>query len=183
MGGAIGIQKEGRGPRTAETATAIAALADFYREQGDTDKASEAYLRALEIRQKVLQPGDPVLIGNLDVVAGLHDADGDLDQALPLYAMALAQREKSLGESHPDVIENLLSLASSHQRSADLVEAERYYLRALAAQEKAFGANSAALVPTLDALVVVLSDLGRNSEATRLDSRARNLRSAATSSH
>ncbi|CAN0251232.1 unnamed protein product, partial [Ectocarpus sp. 4 AP-2014] len=75
--------------------------------QGKYTEADPLYLRAIEIRERVLGAEHPDLAISLGARGQLLNAQGKYEEAEPLYERSQAIREKVLGPEHPDVAVSL----------------------------------------------------------------------------
>jgi CHAT domain-containing protein/Tfp pilus assembly protein PilF len=112
---------------------------DRLHKAGNYAQAVPLAHRLLSIRERILEPSHPDLVGTIGNLAVLLEESGDLTGAEPLHRRALAIREKSLGPEHPDVALSLNNLGKFLQTKGDSIGAEPLYKRALSILEKARG--------------------------------------------
>jgi tetratricopeptide (TPR) repeat protein len=105
-------------------AVSLNNLAAVYHTQGKYGMAEPHYLRALEIRKRVLGDDHKDIASNLYNLAVLYSAKKDYDKAEGYYLQALAIREKALGDKHPDLQPILKSFAELMRRMDRPAEAE-----------------------------------------------------------
>ncbi len=117
-------------------------LGDFYRSQGVTDEAAEAYGMALGYARKLASeaPSDPVRMASLaGVLTGVGDAAQDearLDAAVEAYEEALEIRRQLAARDGTDTARRALSLAL--ERLGDVREDRGHRVRALDLYRESF---------------------------------------------
>ncbi len=142
------------------------------RRAGKYEEARPLAERALEIREKALEPDHPDVAGSLNDLAILYRNKGDYAKAEPLYQRSLAIREKALGPEHPDVAASLNNLAILYRLKGDYAKAEPLHQRALAIWEKALGLEHPDVVRSLDSLARLYEARGEMAQAIRFQTRA-----------
>jgi len=92
-------------------------------------QALAAHQRSLEVRETCLDPDDPSIAGNLQLLAGLHAQSGKLMTAEMLYRQSLDIYDaSSLDKTQPDVVARALySLAFFYQKHGKSVDVLFYY--------------------------------------------------------
>ncbi len=143
------------------------------------DDALPLLERALQIRQKTLAPGDPLVAQALNSAGNLYWRKGDYAKAEPLHQQALAITEKERGAEHPDVATALNSLANLYQSKGDYPRAESLYQRALAIREKAQGPEHPDVAAPLNNLSNLYREKGEYDKAEPLLQRALAIREKA----
>ncbi len=98
-------------------------------------------LRALSIRQQVLEANHPDTARTLNALGVLYFNQGKYQKAESLLQEALVIHEQVLWGEHPDVAQTLHNLANLYRTRGAYVEAEPFYLRALHIRETTLGAN------------------------------------------
>ena len=98
-------------------------------------------LKALSIRQQILEANHPDTARTLNDLGELFFNQGKYQEAEPLLQEALAIREQVLGGKHPDVAQTLYILASLYRAQGDYMKAEPFYLRALYVREATLGVD------------------------------------------
>ncbi len=86
-----------------QTAMWLNQLGMLYNLTGDYDKAEQAYLRSLEIKQKAKKPNSLPVAVTLLHLGDLYVTKGEFARAEPLLQQARDIRERALGPGHPDV--------------------------------------------------------------------------------
>jgi tetratricopeptide (TPR) repeat protein len=120
---------------------------------GRFSEATPLAERALEIREKALDPDHVAVALSLNVLAFLYDKQGRYADAEPLYKRALAITEKALGPGHPSVALSLTHLALLYKAQGRIADAELLHKRALAIVEKALGPDHPNVAPSITWLV------------------------------
>ena len=143
------------------------------------DDALPLLERALQIRQKTLAPGDPLVAQALNSAGNLYWRKGDYAKAEPLQQQALAITEKERGADHPDVATALNSLANLYHSKGDYSRAESLYQRALAIREKAQGPEHPDVAAPLNNLSNLYREKGEYDKAEPLLQRALAIREKA----
>jgi CHAT domain-containing protein/Tfp pilus assembly protein PilF len=148
--------------------------AEFLRlyRAGEYERARPPAERALEIREKTLDPGHSLIAASLNNLAVLHGSKGDYAKAEPLYQRALAIREKTLDPEHPDVATALNNIAELYRIIGDYAKAEPMYQRALAIREKSLGPDHSFVAATLNNLAILHGAKGDFARAELLWQRA-----------
>jgi CHAT domain-containing protein/Tfp pilus assembly protein PilF len=136
------------------------------------DEALPLLERALEIRQKTLSPGDPLVAQALNSAGNLYWRKADYAKAEPLYQQALAITEKERGAEHPDVATALNSLANLYHSKGDYPRAESLYQRALSIRETAQGPEHPDVAAPLNNLANLYREKGEYDKAEPLFRRA-----------
>ncbi len=135
-------------------------------------EAEPLFLKALAIREQVLDPDHPATALSLNNLAWLLLAQGRFGEAEPLARQALAIYEASLGRDHPSTAKSLHNLAWLLRAQGRFGEAEPLHRRALAILEQILGPDHPDTATSLYNLAVVFKDQGRNAEAEPLLRRA-----------
>jgi tetratricopeptide (TPR) repeat protein len=99
-------------------------------------KALEFELKALTIREKVLDKNHPHLATSYNNVSVIYISLGDLKKALEYGLKALAIYEKVLDKDHPDLATSYDNISQTYLNLKDLNKALEYGLKALVIREK-----------------------------------------------
>ena len=142
------------------------------RGAGKYDEALLSYERAVEISERVLEPGHPDVAVPINGLAILYYYEGDYAKAESLHQRALAIREKALGPNHPDVATSLNGLGNVYWNKGDYAKAESLHQRALAIREKALGPNHPDVAISLNNLGLLHHYTGDFAKAETLYKRA-----------
>jgi CHAT domain-containing protein len=159
-----------------EDARQLSEQSNGLRHNGQYEAAFTPAEQALEIREKLLGPEDPLVADSLHQIAILCDDTGDYKRAEPLNLRALRIREKKLGPDHPDVADSLFNLAWIYLVRQDYSKSESFYQRTLDIQEKAFGPEHPKVATTLNDFALFYHRRGDYEKAAELDERVLRIR-------
>jgi tetratricopeptide (TPR) repeat protein/transcriptional regulator with XRE-family HTH domain len=95
--------------------------------------------RALQLRERTLEPDSPEIAESLDDMACLLLHGGDRAGAAGFYGQALAIRERVMGPDHPATATSLNNMAVLLHGQGDLARARHLYERALSIDERMLG--------------------------------------------
>lgn len=104
---------EGKPKSHGELATALNALGEVLRNQGDLAKAEPVLRRSLQIRERLLGRNHPAIAESLDNLALVAQDRGDYSQAETLFLRDLKICERARGPKHFDVANALVCPAES----------------------------------------------------------------------
>jgi tetratricopeptide (TPR) repeat protein len=155
-------------------AVSLTNLSVVRRARGDTDGAIALQQEAVTIRERVQGPDAPDVATALNSLAGLHVARDDYDGAEPLLVRALAIREQALGASDRLTAQSVNNLALLYAAQGRSTDAEPLYQRAVAVFEQREARDDLAVA--LENYAALLDDIGRRTEATQMEDRARTVR-------
>lgn len=116
------------------------------------DEAIPLAKRALEIREKLLPPSDPLVLNALGNLGDLYNAKGDYKAAKKTFERLLTLQEQQFGPTDVKLASTLDRLAVIHYREGNVSKAEDTYKRALALRESAFGPDHVEVANSLFAL-------------------------------
>ncbi|HYM10822.1 MAG TPA: tetratricopeptide repeat protein [Bryobacterales bacterium] len=122
--------------RSRDAAAAFLNLGNAEMRRERFEESIQAYQRALQIREKVLGTGDPLVAQVLSNLGVVHARQGTLDEAEQYYRRALAIREAKLGPEHSDLAMTLNNLAYLLVRKKQFAPAEETVERANRIWEK-----------------------------------------------
>jgi len=154
-----------------EAAILLNEAGSYYMDRGQYTAAEPLYLRALGIREKVLDANHPDVATSLHNLAGLYYKQGRYSDAEPLFKRALGIRERVLDTDHPDVAQSLTNLAELHHNQGRYREAEPLFVRALSILEKVLDADHPSVAIVLKNYIGVLRAMQRDAEAIEVESR------------
>jgi len=135
-------------------------LSTLYRDLGDFNKALESGLKALEIRERVLDKNHPDLATSYNNLSVLYQALGDLPKALEFGLKALEIRERVLDKNHPDLATSYNNLSSLCRALGDLNKALEFGLKALEIRERVLDKNHPDLATSYNNLSVLYQAIG-----------------------
>jgi tetratricopeptide (TPR) repeat protein len=142
------------------------------RREGKYDEALPFANRALEIRERLLEPEHPDVAIAINSLADIYTDKGEYANADLLYRRSLASREKTLDKDHPDIGASLYSIAMLYHVQGKYVEAEPLYKRALDIREKSLGKDHSETAFILGSLGNLYKAQGKYVEAEPLLKRA-----------
>ena len=162
---------------TAEGATVLGNLGAIVEMQGETADAKNWLGRALEIRERLLGQGHPLVAETLNDLALAYAMEGRFDMAGGLYRRALA-----ILEAHPDTKGTLAAvlnnLGKMEAQEGHLKEAEGILRRSVRDSERVFGERHPNTAAGLVSLAEVLRWRHRYSEAEAVLHRAEEINRA-----
>ncbi len=127
------IDKANEGGRSfvdISVAGAMHNLAILYLDQDRLAEAEALYERALQGREKALEPDHTSTLQTIHNLAILYSDQGRLAEAEALYERALQGLEKALGPDHTSTLQTIHNLAILYSDQGRLAEAETLYERA-----------------------------------------------------
>ncbi|HJT56217.1 MAG TPA: tetratricopeptide repeat protein [Ktedonobacteraceae bacterium] len=144
----------------------------YLYELGRYSEAEPLYRRAVEIRERILDPRHPHTANSLNNLAQLYRAQGRYMEAEPLMQRDLAICEQTLGPMHPDTAISLNNLAGLYRVQGRYGEAEPLMQKDLAICEQALGPMHPDTATSLNNLAGLYYDQGRYEQAEPLYRRA-----------
>jgi tetratricopeptide (TPR) repeat protein len=166
-----------------EAALLLNQAGSYLFERGRYRQAEPLYERALNIRERTLDPNHPDVAQSLNNLALIYRTLGRHEQAAPLYERALRILEQALGPHHPILAISLDGLASICSSRGHYEEAEPLYERALGIREKALGPDHPDVATCLNNLAGLFYHRGRCEQAAPLFERALQIRERALGPH
>jgi tetratricopeptide (TPR) repeat protein len=163
---------------TAE-ATLRHTLAESYNQLGRYEEAKEQFLRAAEIRTRLLGADHRDTLSDRFGVAGVELQLGDIQRARQMLDEVHEAQVRLLGPSDPDSLATASLIGFATQLGGQEEKALTIYRETLAMQIAALGQGHKAALETMTSIADVLLDLGRLEEA---ESVARELIAVATRS-
>ncbi|CAK9037271.1 unnamed protein product [Durusdinium trenchii] len=161
----------------AAHSTAAATLHDMARLKemlGEEQEALSLYLRALEIREKVLGPKHFYVATTLDSIANLQDRMGQVAEALDFACRSLSIWERFFGPEHSHVAKILYNLAGRRDFVGDLAGSLDFYQRALSIFQRVNARSEVA--DALDGIADLKWRSGETDEAILLYNRELSIR-------
>src|SRR6185369_13215455 len=127
-------------PELKEASDLSLSVVKLFKE-GKFDEAIPLAKRALEIRERLLPPGDPMVLTALGNLGNLYNAKGDYNAAKKSFERLLALQEQQFGPTDVKLASTLDRLAVLYYRDRNFSKTEDTYQRALALRENAFGSD------------------------------------------
>jgi tetratricopeptide (TPR) repeat protein len=138
------------------------------RTLGQYQESEKLLKRALELREKALNPEHLDLASSLNDLGELYWNKGKYEEAEPLYRRALSIRENALNQEHPDVAMSLNNLAALYFCQRKYEEAEPLFKRALAIYENIHESKRPNIATLLNSLAELYRVQGKYEEAEHL---------------
>jgi tetratricopeptide (TPR) repeat protein len=155
-----------------EAASLLNGAGHYLHERALFAESEPLLQRALEIRQKTLDPDHPDVAQSFNSLAALYYSQGKYAESEPLYLRALAIWEKVLGPDHPDVARGVNNLAVVYDDQGRNAESEPLHRRALAIRERALGPDHPETAGSLNNLAELYREQGKYAESEPLYLRA-----------
>jgi serine/threonine protein kinase len=133
----VELQRQASGPHSPVTLAALSGLADFYRENGQLDKAEQRFREVLEDVPRVLGEQHEVTITTKYRLGMLYRDQKKAREAEPLLREAFEVRQKRLGRLNPDTIEVQINLGSVYGALGQYDAAQSTLRAAIDAQREA----------------------------------------------
>jgi len=160
------------GSEHPSVANDMCGLAVLYISRQNYAQARPLLLRALPIYEKAWGNNNILTINTRTSLASVEFHLGNIESATRLYREALSQGQSSLGPNSLETARILNDLAYLNYHQGKLQESCTFYEWALASTEGAVGQKDPLLAACLKDYAQVLRGLGRNSEATAVETRA-----------
>ena len=165
------IPQSQESPELKEATELTASVVKLYKEQ-KFDEALPLAKRALEIRQRLLAPGDQQISSSLSNLAEVYLARRNYGDAKKSLLRLLENQERGLGPDDVGLASTLDRVALMHRRESDYGKAEDAYKRAIALKEKANGTDNADLAHSLIGLAEIYRDRKNFDQAAPIYKRA-----------
>jgi tetratricopeptide (TPR) repeat protein len=147
----------------------IATLANnlslIYSDLGQLEKALEYQMRALEIREKILDPDHPDLAQSYNDLSLNYLDLGQSEKALEYQRRALEIREKILDSDRPDLAQSYNNLSLIYSDLGQLEKATEFQLRANEIYEKILDPDHPSLATSYNNLSLIYKNLGQLEKA------------------
>jgi len=134
------LQTPQQSPELKEASDLSLSVVKLFKE-GKFDEAIPLAKRSLEIRERLLPPGDPMVLTALGNLGNLYNAKGDYNAAKKSFERLLALQEQQFGPTDVKLASTLDRLAVLYYRDRNLSKTEETYQRALTLRENAFGSD------------------------------------------
>lgn len=157
-----------------DVASGYSNLGLVAKSRGDVDAAVRHFRKAIATWEEALGPGHPDVAAGLNNLASAYRMQGRYADAEAAHVRALAIRRSALGAMHPDVARSLTNLAFLYGTQERFGDAERTFAEAMDIWES--GVDGCEAARGLDLYASMLRQNGRDGEAVRMETRARELR-------
>jgi tetratricopeptide (TPR) repeat protein len=154
-------------------------LGEVYLKTNRLREAHAAFLKSLEIKQKIMDPADPDYVYTVFNLAELDAIKGNTEEAEKLYLESLPVTRKAYGEEHQEVAEILCRIGEFYRRLNRGAEAREYLEKALVIQEEILNRNHPHIAETLNNLAALNYLENRSAEAETMWKRALGIQEAA----
>lgn len=171
----IATDIEALGGQHPSVANDLCGLAVLYISRQNYAAAKPLLLRALPIYEKAWGNNNLLTINTRTSLASVEFHLGNIESATNLYRQALSQGQAALGPNSLETARILNDLAYLSYHQGKLQESCTFYEWALASTESAVGQKDPLLAACLKDYAQVLRGLGRNAEASAVESRAENI--------
>jgi CHAT domain-containing protein/tetratricopeptide (TPR) repeat protein len=147
----------GKGILAADVVNAFGFIA---LRRADNVKAEELFRRVVTMKERLVGPTHPSLVGPLGNLAVILYRRRNYQDAEPVFARALAIQEKATGPNHPEVgrIVNNMGLMAWQQK--DYSSATELFRRSLEIQEHFYGPESREVAGALGNLGIMAKETG-----------------------
>ena len=144
-------------PELKEAVALTESVVQLFKDQ-KFDEALPQAKRALEIRSRLLAPGDPQISTSLSYLADLYIAKRNYGEARKFLLRVIENQERRFGPDDIGLAATLDRVALLHRREGDSRKAEDAYKRAIALKEKAFGIDNVEVARSLAGLAEIYRD-------------------------
>jgi tetratricopeptide (TPR) repeat protein len=148
-----------------ELATLSNNLSLRLKDLGALDKAFEFQLKALKIREEVLDKNHPSLATSYNNLSTIYQALGQPEKALEFQLKALKIKEEVLDKNHPSLATSYNNLADIYRDFGQPEKALEFQLKALKIKEEVLDKNHPSLAISFNVLSLIYRDLGNLDKA------------------
>lgn len=166
---ALAIAEATPDPGHPDLAQIVSEMGALAMTRADLVKAEPFYQRALGIWERTLGSNHLHVAKGLNNLASVHGQRGNHAKAEAALRRALTIREQALGLDHPDLNVTLILLGNVHFMQKRYDQAAPHYQRVLRALDQAPAqANPQHLIPVLNNLASIHTELGEYAQAENL---------------
>lgn len=165
-------------PDLSNIQSSLNGLRDVYGMQNRTDEEIQVFLRIIGIHEKTLGPNHPEIPCDLSSLGAMYLWKEQYDDAESTYKRALAIDEKIYRPNDFHIANHLSNLATVYCKQRKYSQSESLYKQAMAMYEKDSGSRQLYLATSLREYAVLLRQINRDAEATKIDSRAEAIKAA-----
>jgi TonB family protein len=156
-------------------ATVLTTSVEKLAKEGKFNEALPLAKRALEIRDRLLPPNDPLIATSVSYLADLYTAKRDFGAARTALQRLLQMQQERGGPKDAYLARTVERLALVYLSEGNLGKAEEEYKRALQLREKQSGVDSLQVAQTLEGLATVYRARNDFDRGARLYKRALNI--------
>ncbi len=146
-----------------------------YQDLGLFPQAEDQLSKALEIRRKLLAPGDPATLQTLEDMANLEVSQGKYAQAETLFNTVLAQDRRSTKDPRLEM-KAMTGLAMVSASQGDYARSSAQLERALKSETNALGARDPAVLSAMSELADQYTNQGKFPESAAMQVRVLEIR-------
>lgn len=166
-------KREQKQPGSSELAKAYNNVGSTYGTLGDHKLALEYKLKAMKLREQVLEADDPALAASYNNVGTSYGELGSHKKALEYKLKAMKLRERVLRENHPDLAVSYNNVGISYGAMGEHKKSLEYKLKALRIREQELGENHPEVAASYNNVGYTYGQMGDH--AARLEYSARAL--------
>jgi len=163
-------------PEDKVIARVLSNRADSLRDQKKLDESEILYRRELAIYEKKYGPNDESVGLVQASLARVSQIQGKNAEAEQLYLVSIPRVKRRIGPYHPDVAVLEAGLAEIYLARGAFSQAELLYKDALAIREKTLGPEHLEVAATLEGYAALCRKMVRDSDAAKMEARARAIR-------
>jgi tetratricopeptide (TPR) repeat protein len=157
-------------------ATLYNNLSMRYKALGKPEEALKYQLKAVEIREKVLDKDHPDLATSYNNLSLIYKDLGKYEEALKHQFKAVEIREKVLDKDHPSLATSYNNLSLIYKALGKPEEALKYQLKDVEISEKVLDKDHPDLATSYNNLSLIYQDLGKLEEALKCQFQAVEIR-------
>jgi tetratricopeptide (TPR) repeat protein len=162
---AVRVAEEGDDLKKASNT--LDRLAEALVQQRKYGDAASVFSMAVEVKSEVFGPSSMEMISTLSGLVDALHAQDKFEEALPFACQWLEAYKTAFGAEHPGAVLIATNMASKYH-DAHNPQAEEFYKQALAVKSKSLGYKHPDVVSLTERYAALLSELGREKEATEL---------------
>jgi non-specific serine/threonine protein kinase/serine/threonine-protein kinase len=147
-------------------------MGNVYDSLGLYSRAHSLQQQSMEIRQRVLGPGNPETLQSMNSLANVMGEEGNFAEAEKLHRETLEVQRRVLGPEHPDTLNSMNNLAADLSDEGKTAEAEKLDRETLVIRRRVLGREHPDTLSSMNALAVELTSEGHYEEAEKLDREA-----------
>jgi tetratricopeptide (TPR) repeat protein/predicted Ser/Thr protein kinase len=165
---ALALQEELTGPKSLETAAALADLGSVLSDRGDYPKALDLLQRAESIQSARLGSKHPDVARTMSAIATTYQAMGRYADAERLRRQALAIVERAYGPDHPRVADELDKMGALFYAERRVLDSAPLHERALAIRLRTSGRDNLATATAMENVANLAGETGNVARAESL---------------
>jgi tetratricopeptide (TPR) repeat protein len=155
-----------------DLATLSNNLASIYKDLGQPEKALEFQLKALKIKEEVLDKNHPDLATSYNNLSLIYSDLGQPEKALEFQLKALKILEEVLDKNHPSLATSYNNLSGIYSDLGQPEKALEFQLKALKILEEVLDKNHPSLATSYNNLALIYKALGQPEKALEFQLKA-----------